>query len=95
MSTRPSRFFQFPWRSRKQIAADIDDEMTFHLDMRIAELQMQGLDAAEASRRAREEFGDLEFTRAYCRGIDVRTARAVRGTERLAEWRGHRPCGAP
>src|SRR6185436_245739 len=41
----------------------------------------------EAHRRAREEFGDIDFTRAYCRELDERTDRATRVGDRLAEWR--------
>jgi predicted permease len=37
--------------------------------------------------RAREEFGDIEFTRQYCREIDQRTERGIRMTDRLAAWR--------
>jgi hypothetical protein len=33
-SRRP--LFRFPWRSRRQIARDLDAELAFHIDMRVA-----------------------------------------------------------
>ena len=86
MPNEPRRLFQFPWRSRTQIVRDVDTEIAFHLQMRVDELVATGLDADEARRRAREEFGDLERTRAYCRDVDARTDRGARFTDRLREW---------
>jgi predicted permease len=76
-----------PWRSRAGIARDVDAELSFHLDMRVAELMAQGLSDGDARQRAREEFGDVEFTRAYCRAVDARADRAVRFSDRLTDWR--------
>ena len=36
------RMFRFPWRTRTQIAHDVDDELRFHLDMQIEELVARG-----------------------------------------------------
>jgi predicted permease len=83
----PTRSFRFPWRSRADIERDVDAELGFHLDMRVRELIAQGHDAGAARRMAREEFGDLEGTRAYCRAADARSDRAVRAADRLTEWR--------
>jgi len=84
---KPTRTFRFPWRSRADISRDVDAELGFHLDMRVRELMAQGRDAHSARRMAREEFGDLEGTRAYCRAADARLDRAVRAGDRLTEWR--------
>jgi putative ABC transport system permease protein len=81
------RFFQLPWRSRSRIARDVDVELIFHLEMRVSDLVAQGIPAADAQRRAREEFGDLERTRKYCRDLDARADREIRLADRLAEWR--------
>jgi putative ABC transport system permease protein len=86
MPSKPSRFFQFPWRSRKQIARDVDSELSFHLEMRVNELTAAGMSSDEARRRARDEFGDLERTRAYCRDVDERAERGARSSDRLMEW---------
>src|SRR6185312_702470 len=84
---QPKRSFRFPWRSRADIARDVDAELGFHLDMRVRELVAQGRDADAARRMALAEFGDLEGTRAYCRAADARGDRAVRAADRLTEWR--------
>jgi len=75
----------FPWRSRDRIRADLDDELRFHLDMRTAELIGAGATEAEARHEAEREFGDVEFTRRYCRQLDESGERAVRRGEWLAE----------
>ncbi|MEP6491813.1 MAG: ABC transporter permease [bacterium] len=83
---KPS-FPQLPWRSRASIARDVDTELAFHLEMRIAELTAQRFGPEAARQRAREDFGDLEFTRAYCRKVDEQTNRATRASDGFAEWR--------
>ena len=80
------RFSLFPWRSRTEIARDVDTELAFHLEMRVNELVAGGLAADEARRRAQDEFGDIEFTRKYCRSVDERTDRHTRSTDRLGAW---------
>lgn len=79
----PKPLFRFPWRSRATIAADVDAELAFHLEERTAELVRHGVELAEARRRAEQEFGDLEFTRRYCRDVDTHTERELRMTDRL------------
>lgn len=74
----PWRFFRFPWRSRAVIARDVDTELAFHLDMRIAELRARGVSEADAQAQAAAEFGDVEFTRAYCEREDAVAERDVR-----------------
>ncbi|HUQ81180.1 MAG TPA: ABC transporter permease [Gemmatimonadaceae bacterium] len=81
------RFLQLPWRSRSRIALDIDLELTFHIEMRVSELLGQGLDRRAAEEQARAEFGDLEFTRAYCRTMDESTDRTARFADHVADWR--------
>lgn len=68
------RLFNFPRRSARCIADDVDDELRFHLDMRREELVARGLTPADAEARARQEFGDLEDARRYLNTVD-------RGTE--------------
>ncbi len=80
------RWFRFPWRSRSTIARDVDSEISFHLEMRVAELRARGMSGEDAVRRAREEFGDLDFTRDYCRRVDEVAEREARVTERIAGW---------
>jgi len=86
MST-PRRLFKFPWRSGASIARDVDDELSFHFDMRIAELRSHGMSEEAAQQQARTEFGDLEFTRKYCRNQDESAARDERRADLFSEWR--------
>jgi len=81
MSTR-RRLFKFPGRSGATIARDVDDELSFHFDMRVAELKSGGLSDDAAQQQARTEFGDLEFTRRYCRNQDESAARNDRRADR-------------
>jgi predicted permease len=87
MPHRNVRFLQLPWRSRSRIARDVDAELAFHLDMRVTELVARGMSHTDASRRAREEFGDIEFTRAYMRATDAGTERATRTADHIADLR--------
>ena len=56
------RRFRFPWRSMWSIHREVDEELQFHLDMRIQELQATGLAPPAAEREARQQFGDLTAT---------------------------------
>ena len=64
--------FRLPFRSRARIAADIDEELAFHLAAVAAQLRAAGWGAAEADAEARRRFGDLEHTKRYCRSEDLR-----------------------
>lgn len=62
--------------------ADVDDELDFHLSMRMEDLVRRGLSKEEAGRRAEREFGD----RSRIRRETAEVARhRQRGAER-AEW---------
>jgi predicted permease len=70
--------FRFPWRTQRQVASDVDAELAFHLARRAEELMETGLTADAARHQAVERFGDLEYTRRYCRDEDLRRERASR-----------------
>ena len=73
------RLFRFPWRTSFQIDDDIDAELSFHLDMRTAELVETGLDPTTARAEARRQFGDVRGATHYCHALDE-------GVERRARW---------
>ena len=75
------RAFRLPWLSSSRVRREIDDELAFHLDMKVQELIDAGVPPDEARARARTDFGDLEYTRRY---LD-RTDRGRMHTERRAE----------
>lgn len=52
------RLFRPTSRSTGDIRRDVDDEITFHLEMRVEELRREGLDPAAARARASAEFGE-------------------------------------
>jgi len=66
------RPFWYLRRSPRQLRADIDEELRFHLEMRAAELTSAGMSADDARAAALRQFGDLEYTRRYCRRQDAR-----------------------
>ncbi len=57
---------------------ELEDELSFHLDERAAELERGGMGPEAARRRAEEEFGDLDGARLYCRHEDRRRLRRTR-----------------
>ena len=63
------RLFRLPARARRD---DVDDELRFHLDHVAASLRAEGWSEADAAREAERRFGDLEYTRTYCRDQDTR-----------------------
>jgi putative ABC transport system permease protein len=82
------RIFRLPWRTTKQIRRDFDDELEFHIDMRVAELTaMSGLAPDDARREAVREFGDVDYTRGYCIDLDTGSERMTRRTEWLDDLR--------
>ena len=70
--------FQLPWRSRRQVDLDVDDELQFHLETVAAELRARGWSETDARLEAIRRFGDLDFTRHYCRAEDIRRERGKR-----------------
>ncbi|MEO7363267.1 MAG: ABC transporter permease, partial [Gemmatimonadaceae bacterium] len=63
-------------------AARVDEELRFHFEHKVAELEEQGLSQTEARRRAEAEFGDLQSVKASLREIDNR----ILQKHQRAEW---------
>jgi len=74
------RYLEF-WR--RDPRRDVDDEIQFHLDARIADLIARGLTPADARRRATDEFGDARAVRDETLDID---RRMLRRGQRLERW---------
>lgn len=79
--------FRLPWRSRAEIESEVDEEIAFHLEMRAAELEREGLGRGAAHERARREFGDLRAARRSLERMDGRAERGRR-ISRALEWAG-------
>src|SRR5690242_18703443 len=67
----------------RDVDADIADELSFHLDQRIAEYERQGLTRADAERAARERLGNLASVEQALRQHDHARAQRARLSERL------------
>ncbi len=67
---RIRRLFRFPWRTPQEIDREVDAEVQFHLEMRTQELIDQGMTPETARAAARQQFGNLDETRQYCRTLD-------------------------
>src|ERR1700748_3655520 len=52
---------------RREVDADLDDELRDHLDAQARKYEEAGLSREEATRRANIEFGGLDQIRAECR----------------------------
>jgi predicted permease len=55
---------------RRAVKAEVDEELSLHLEMRINELIATGMAPDDARREALRQFGDLDATREYCRRQD-------------------------
>ena len=85
------RAFNFPWRTRRRIAADVDDELAFHIESRIRDLMAAGETHADAEARALREFGDLQDARRYMAAIDRATEHTHRRREHMRDlWQNVR-----
>jgi putative ABC transport system permease protein len=61
--------------TRHSIARDVDDELRFHLQMRIEDLMRDGHSRDDAEQIARREYGDMNQARSELTSIDRRAAR--------------------
>lgn len=52
-----------------RVTQDIDEELRFHLDMRVREYERAGATAREARRRALRRFGSPDAVREACRSV--------------------------
>ncbi len=64
----------FRWldRSRDRVTAEVDDELTFHLEMVARSLEADGWTRSAADAEARRRFGDVDYTRDFCRQQDLK-----------------------
>ena len=79
--SRWRRLFSVLPRSRTQLRADVDDELRFHLEMRVQDLIVRGLSPGDARAEAVRTFGDLRSVRSECMVIDERRTRRVHRKE--------------
>jgi predicted permease len=63
----------------------VDEEFTFHLDMRTSELIAQGMSPESALAEARRQFGDLDDARRVCRDTDEQREKRTMRSEFVHE----------
>jgi putative ABC transport system permease protein len=80
------RLFRLPWRTARQIRADVDEELGFHLDMRVDALIALGLSPDAARTQAMREFGDLDDARRYIGAVDRDIEAAQRRSEIMRDF---------
>ncbi|MEO7083276.1 MAG: ABC transporter permease, partial [Gemmatimonadaceae bacterium] len=78
------RYLRF-WGSN--VDADVNDELHFHIEMRIAEYVARGMSPADARRLAEERFGDVHRARVNCVEIQTERARRISVSQILADVR--------
>ena len=71
----------------RNLGADLDDELRFHLEMREQEYRAAGMSAAEARAAVIERFGDVARVRESCSDIDQRRERRMRFDDMLGTIR--------
>lgn len=76
------RTFRFPWPTPRR---DVDEELAFHFDERIAALIASGLTEAEATRQTEAEFGDRASVHRTLMEINERAARRFRRSTRIEQ----------
>src|SRR6185436_16264347 len=76
------RYLRF-WRAN--VAADVDDEISFHVDARAQELIDAGVRPPDARQRALKEFGDVERARDTLRWMDERHLAGTRRNEAFTD----------
>jgi predicted permease len=83
MSDSGWRRYRSIWRPKVQ--QDVDDEMSFHLRMRVEEFIASGMSRDEAECVARERYGDVTQIRSALVGIDRRQRRRTHWRERFQD----------
>ncbi len=73
---------------RPSVRQEVDEELSFHLEMRVRELMAGGLDEAASGAEAVRRFGDIDRVNATCRHIGRRRDRDMRRTAYFSEL-GH------
>ncbi len=72
---------------RADLDRELDEELAFHIEMRVQQLVAAGVPAPEARARAIRQFGDVDAVRRSCLTIDHERERAMRRANLLDEAR--------
>jgi predicted permease len=75
--------FRLP-ESRERLTRELDEEVRFHVEMRVARLIAEGVPYDEARAEALRRFGDVEDLRDYCQTIEDAHMQRARAREQFA-----------
>jgi len=70
----------------ERLSRELDEEVRFHLEARVADLMALGRSEAEARDEALRRFGDADDLRQYCQTIEVPQMRRLRVHEWWEGW---------
>src|ERR1043165_1363118 len=84
MNARWRRYLRFFGRD---VEGDVDDELRFHLESRVADYQARGMTREHAERAARERFGDYDRIDASLRAHDYALARTERRRDLMDDFK--------
>ena len=73
--------------SSERLTRELDDEVRFHVEMRVSELMAAGFTEQDARAQALERFGDADDLRQYIKSIGEPYMRHMRWRERWESWR--------
>ena len=76
------RIFRLP-DSRERLTRELDDEVRFHVEMRVARLIANGVPYDDARAEALRRFGDVDDLRDYCQTIEDAHMQRARARERF------------
>lgn len=76
------RIFRLP-DSRERLTRELDDEVRFHVEMRVARLIANGVPYEQARAEALRRFGDIDDLRDYCQTIEDAHMQRARARERF------------
>ena len=79
------KLYHLPWRTARQIRADVDTELAFHIDMRVEALVALGTDPVAARAQSLTEFGDVDDARRYIGAVDGATEAANRRRDLMGD----------
>jgi putative ABC transport system permease protein len=78
------RVFRLPVGTR-HLAREVDDELAFHLEMRVQRLESLGWSNDAALQEALRQFGDVEAVRTSCVTLDEQRERARNRSNMITE----------
>jgi hypothetical protein len=85
------------WVRPRRLNQDLDDETNFHIQMRTDEHVSAGMSAGEATKRATQQFGDVEAMKRqmrHARLTSVTTLVAITSVLLMAFWAALRTMGS-